>query len=368
MLSEQFILHINIACITFMAIVMIILAAATRLKNGAGYMALVVVSTTIPVYLSNLLRTMDSEWFQLSLYITITTNVICFPSMWLYIRSRIDSSFRFTTLQLLHFMPSIISLAVTLWFYTPMTPEQIAAERAYLEAGNENLPAIINDTLLFGQFFIYFPLMFRMVYKKRQYILENLSGSNYILMLWLPRFLWLFFLLFFAVFVMYVINPRTDVWLIPILNTIGMAYLTYSTIIHSQYYPDRFTEVQQNTDPADAADMQQICSRTTEYLAASKAYLNPEISLALLAKETGIPARNLSRAINSHLNCNFFEFINKMRVEEAKRKLLELETSGYNIDSIFEECGFRSRSTFFMVFKKIEGATPAAWLKRQHSR
>lgn len=51
-----------------------------------------------------------------------------------------------------------------------------------------------------------------------------------------------------------------------------------------------------------------------------------------------------------------------MRVEEAKRQLLNLDASGYNIDSIFAECGFRSRSTFFLVFKKITGKTPATWL------
>ena len=55
-----------------------------------------------------------------------------------------------------------------------------------------------------------------------------------------------------------------------------------------------------------------------------------------------------------------------MRVEEAKQKLMDLETSGYNIDSIYEECGFRSRSSFFMVFKKIEGKSPAAWLENRN--
>ena len=54
----------------------------------------------------------------------------------------------------------------------------------------------------------------------------------------------------------------------------------------------------------------------------------------------------------------------EMAVEEAKRCLLTLETSGFNIDSIYSECGFRSRSTFFMVFKKIEGKSPAAWLEQ----
>ncbi len=365
-----------------MAITMVILIAATRLKNGAGYMALVTASTTIPVYLSNLFRSMDSGMFELSLHICVTINVICFPCMWFYIRSQLDNSFRIKPRQLLHFIPAIISLICNLWFYGALTPEQIAAERAYLQAGNENLPAIINDTLLFGQFFIYFPLMFRSVYKNRRYILENHTNSNYILMLWLPRFLWLFFILFFIVFAVYIIYPRTDVWLIPILNTIGMAYLTYSAIVHSRFYPDSSPSINsstilpsgKNTDIAykdeksaipelDRVQMQEICNKLCSYLKESRLYLQPELTLALLAKEVGIPQRAISRSINTWLKCNFFEFINQMRVEEAKRKLLELETADYNIDSIYQECGFRSRSTFFMVFKKIEGKTPAVWLK-----
>jgi len=112
--------------------------------------------------------------------------------------------------------------------------------------------------------------------------------------------------------------------------------------------------------------LREICEQAKHYLSSTQAYLRPDLSLAVLAKETGIPQRNLSRAINTHLQRNFFEFINEMRVEEAKRRLLQLETSGYNIDSIFAECGFRSRSTFFLVFKRVEGKTPAAWLAQTH--
>ena len=32
------------------------------------------------------------------------------------------------------------------------------------------------------------------------------------------------------------------------------------------------------------------------------------------------------------------------------------------VDSLYEECGFRTRSTFFLAFKKVEGLSPAQWL------
>lgn len=368
MFSEHVIIHINIACIAFLFVTMAILIAATRLKNGTGYMALATASTTIPVYLSNLMRTLDSGGFEVSLYVAITLNVICFPSMWFFIQSQLKQV-RFTPIHLLHLLPALISLAATWIYYAPMSAEEIAVEREYLDAGHENLPALINDVLLFGQFFVYFPFMFRFVYRNKKCILENYTDSNYVLLLWLPRFLWLFFVLFFIVFVAYIIEPRTDAWLIPVLNTVGMAYLTYCAIRHSsQIAIGRIADmpvVKDRPDPIPTIgleEMQSVCSQASEYALSSKAYLRPDISLALFAQEVGIPQRTLSRAINTYLHRNFFEFINEMRVEEAKRRLLELDASGYNIDSIYSECGFRSRSTFFLVFKKTTGLTPSAWL------
>ncbi len=370
-MTEQVIAHINIACIAFLLITVVILIAATRLKKGMGYMAMALSSTTVPVYLSNLLREVDSGGFEMSLYIAATLNVMLFPFMWFFIHSQLDSTYKINSRRLLHFLPSLISLTSAILFYAPMSEAQIIAERQYLNAGNENLPAIINDILLFGQFFIYFPMMFRYMHKRKQVILENNTDSDYALpLLWMPRFVGLFFVLFFIVIVAYAIEPRTDAWLIPILDTIGMAYLTYLAIVHlspvavvsteepSAEIEERTTQTT-SINPDEAKKMSE---QAIDYATTTQAYLRPDITLAMLAKEMNVSQRTLSRSINSHMGCNFFEFINNMRVQEAKRRLLNLDTEGYNVDSIYSECGFRSRSTYFLVFKKIVGKTPAAWL------
>lgn len=232
-------------------------------------------------------------------------------------------------------------------------------------------PALVNDVLLFGQYLIYFPYFLVYVHRRKKYLMENDANVDYLLLLWLPRFVWFFFFLFTVVFVAYIIAPRTDVWLIPILDTLGMSYLIYCSIRYVpsvQARPHR-EEAPGNVEPKQAPvsvltseQMSEICRRASTYLQENKAFLDLDITLASLAKDTGIPSRNLSRAINTYLKCNFFEYINTMRVEYAKQRLLELSTSEYNIDSIYEECGFRSRSTFFLVFKKIVGKSPAAWL------
>ncbi len=370
-MTPELILYINIACITFLIISLIILVVATGLRNGVGYMALVVISTTVPVYFSNLMREMGSDAFVMSLYIAGTINVLCFPSLWFFVHSQLDRPFRFRPLMLLHLAPALISLAANLIFYLPKSPAEVEAEIAILNGGTENLPALVNDVILFGQYFIYFPIILVYVYRRKKILMENYSDNDYLLLQWMPTFIWFFFFLFTAVFVSYAIAPRTDVWLIPILNTAGVVYLTYSSI---KYVPSKPVIRQSDNEPLQEEtpaapnpalsykQMQDICDTATHYLIETKSYLDPEISLASLAKAISIPARNLSRSINSHMNKNFFEFINTMRVEYVKERLMELSTSEYNIDSIYSECGFRSRSSFFQVFKKVTGKTPAAWL------
>ena len=112
----------------------------------------------------------------------------------------------------------------------------------------------------------------------------------------------------------------------------------------------------------DVLRMKETCNRVIDYLSSSRAYCRQDLSLAALARETAIPQKVLSRSINGYLKRNFFDLINEMRIEEAKRRLLELEISGFTIDSVYAECGFRTRSTFFLAFKKLEGKSPAQWL------
>ncbi len=368
-MNLELILDINIGCIVFLLLSMIILIAATRLRNGIGYLVMVIISTTVPVFFSNLMRELGSGAFVLSLYIAGTLNVLCFPFLWLFVHSQLDRPFRFRPVMLLHFLPALVSLAANLAFYLPKSPAEVEAEIAILNGGTENLPALVNDVLLFGQYAVYFPCLLVYAYRRKKVIMENYSDADYLLMKWLPGFLWFFFVLFTGVFVAYIIAPRTDVWLIPILDTLGMSYLIYSAIKFVPSIPVVRPVAEEKPEEVSGAvpflsyeQMQEICEKAVGYLNESREFLNPDITLASLAKDIFVPSRNLSRSINSYLNRNFFEFVNEMRVEYAKKRLLELSTSEYNIDSIYSECGFRSRSSFFQVFKKITGKSPAAWL------
>jgi len=88
-------------------------------------------------------------------------------------------------------------------------------------------------------------------------------------------------------------------------------------------------------------------------------YLNPGLSLAMLAKKVGNLQTTVSQVINENLNKSFNLYINEFRIQHAKTLLIT--ESHLNMELVAERSGFNSNSTFFAAFKKITGQTPASY-------
>lgn len=97
-------------------------------------------------------------------------------------------------------------------------------------------------------------------------------------------------------------------------------------------------------------------------------YTLENLTLRTLAKEINLHANKLSWLINEVLGKNFNEYINGFRVEAFKKKALQPDFRHYSLLGIAYECGFNSKSVFNDFFKKSEGMTPSAWVKRHKTR
>ena len=351
----------------------IILLTATRFRGENGYAAAIIVLPNVPVYLYNMSRMLG--WHDFSLFmlpVCFSANTLLMPLLWLFAKKNFDPSFRLRPLDLLHLLPGLVCLVLCL----SLSPEEQLASIQYETTGEDSLLGDVNTSIIFVQMVAYFTVIFRFLHRKKWVIRDTASDAEWVHKEWIPVFEYLFAALFVIVMVCYFIWPRTDAWLIQILNVVAMFYLVYNSIAHPVMpikknaedipEPTETYEPEISATPViDDRQMNEVCERASRYLEESKAYLRPDISLAIFAKEINIPQRTLSRSINGCLGCNFFEFINRMRVEEAKRLLLQLDVKDYNIDSIYTDCGFRSRSTFFLVFKKMTGKSPVAWLRER---
>ena len=97
------------------------------------------------------------------------------------------------------------------------------------------------------------------------------------------------------------------------------------------------------------------------YILQEQRFLDPLLSLNSLAGEVRVSPGHLSRLINNHSDFNFTDFVNSMRVHQAKEILLNPEFEKYTIAAIGLECGFNSKSTFYSAFKKFTSQSPSSF-------
>lgn len=125
------------------------------------------------------------------------------------------------------------------------------------------------------------------------------------------------------------------------------------------------TSKEETVSTAQAAENQLIVKTVEDILIQTRLYCDPDLSLMRLARRTGYPARNLSRAINQVSGKNLSQYVNQFRIAAACDHL----KSGHEpITQIMLKCGFYTKSNFNRVFKEVTGDNPRQWrLKHQDS-
>lgn len=92
-------------------------------------------------------------------------------------------------------------------------------------------------------------------------------------------------------------------------------------------------------------------------------FLNPELTISLLAKAAITNRTHLSTAINRMTGTNFSTWLAEYRVNYV---IHLMTTSGSdNWDMLYEKAGFGSRTSFYRQFKQITGLTPKQFLKQR---
>lgn len=101
-----------------------------------------------------------------------------------------------------------------------------------------------------------------------------------------------------------------------------------------------------------------------KFIIEDKNYLNNDVTLENVADNLGLSKSYLSRMINAELNTSYTDYINSLRVEEAKLIIQNPESEKYTLIAIGLEVGFNSKSAFNNAFKKYSGITPSEFKKK----
>jgi len=276
----------------------------------------------------------------------------------------------FSLRSLLHFLPFLLVVGISMSYssgHFPTTTTFINEHR--------RLMYIFFRILVVAQFSGY-QYFINKKWRAHQRLLEQeVSNTENVNIGWVKFFFLVFLIinLFFLFSLFTAIHWENSRWLAratAIVFSLTVYALGFRGILQRDVFdtislnsgPEPVIPVPQETAVLTKPD-QQLIDKLLAFMGEKKPYLDPELSLSTLAKDLKMSRSQLSQLINDGMGENFYDFINKYRVEEVKRLMADPEMAGYNLLGIAFEAGFKSKSTFNLIFKRFTGLTPTEYRK-----
>lgn len=315
------------------------------------------------------------------------------PIIFLYVISLIRKRKVNHVINFLHFLPFIYYSVSTVIFYFINDGSYILqVYDGYLHRSG-NLPLFLHPSYFMALSGGIYPIVcLWLLQKHKNNIKSEFSYTEHINLDWLKywiissfaSFLIIFFLLQFSDFeLIKQINPFKLVSLTVTIFLIVISYYGFKqTAIFVDYDKVKIKESQLRIDNEQIENnvldkevskikyaksgitkeqSQKYIEILLKYLDESKPYLDNKLSLKLLSDNLQISTNHISQVINEHFKLNFFDFINKYRVEEVKQKFSDKKYQNFTILAIAFECGFNSKSAFNNAFKRFTGYTPSQY-------
>lgn len=142
--------------------------------------------------------------------------------------------------------------------------------------------------------------------------------------------------------------------------SIGFSVMIYLiSFLSIRFYKDLFEPVSKKIaqyQKTSDDETHQLFRQVSDEILTKKLFKDPELTLPKLASLTSIHTHKLSHLINQQSGKGFPEYINSLRLTEAKHLL---RTSDMKVAAVAFECGFNSLSSFYTHFKKSDGMTPS---------
>lgn len=273
--------------------------------------------------------------------------------------------------KILHFIPLLSVLILMIPFFIK-SPEIKATLLHSYNSGHGSLfgRRVFLSSLL--HIFIYMIYAFKTLHQYRRTIKDNYSNIDSINLKWLYYFL---------------ISGTAIILLFFTLNILPFSFLTGEVMdkidivvlflwIFSLGYRSQFqaavpktekTEDKKSDKPSKNGKKEtSLYTDFIYYIESSKIYLQPELTLPILSEKTGIPRNELSQLINENSGGNFYNLINKFRVDRALELLQDSDKTKMTILDIAYEVGFNNKATFNSAFKKFNKCTPSNYKKSKN--
>jgi AraC-like DNA-binding protein len=266
-----------------------------------------------------------------------------------------------------HFLPAILSLVYCI-IYALNSPATVI-DIAVCHRDVWSVPLNYTFIVVQGIQILYYIMILLPVLSQRQNRENDITKSYHNLL----------FKIIFACNVMYVINyildlayethilAQTYVYVIYLFTSL-LAYIvlflleTKHTLVSQTL--GQITQKYAGSS-LTAENKEQIMAQIKEYMETKQPYLNQEFTLENMSEDISILRTHISQVINEAYKMNFREYINMYRIKESIRLLEEdNQENGLNINQIFYESGFNSKSVFNTAFKKHTNLTPSEYRRK----
>lgn len=130
--------------------------------------------------------------------------------------------------------------------------------------------------------------------------------------------------------------------------------------------PNSEEEVSEESSAPTATLTEQQCKQirtAIERWRKAQGYSQPDVNSTNLAAKLRVPKRQLILYLSVYEGKTFRVWLSELRIEEAKRMLIEDEN--YKLETIAYACGFSHRNYLQNSFKAITGFTPREWQENQ---
>ena len=300
-----------------------------------------------------------------------------FPLYFLYAKYLTGKGESFDKKDWIHFLPFILYKLFLIPFYS-MSQKEIFDFLNSSQISNHPLQYIIFNWVIIFQGLIYLFLVIVKV-KKRDEFIDNHFSSNYKIKLgWLKNASYLGILttlVFLAENILLFINNSLS-------ETFGLSSIAAGIYIYAIGYlgfsrSGVFTELVaieskelKIVESANAKyeksglskeNADEYYQKLIKLMEDEKIFKQSKLTLGELAEMISISSHNLSEVINTKTEMNFFDFVNKYRIEEVKKEILKKENDNLTLLAIAIDSGFNSKSSFNTLFKKYEKITPTEY-------
>ena len=136
----------------------------------------------------------------------------------------------------------------------------------------------------------------------------------------------------------------------------GVGFVAAHTVVPQETVAEE--PLADNRSSAD--DSRALIRKIDDVMREQTLYRNSQLNIHDLARAVNSNRTYVSAAINQQYNVNFSIYVNRFRVEEAKRILAD-NTYTHDKEAIADAIalsGFQTEQTFYRVFKEMTGTTP----------